>query len=351
MLSPQYVNQGSTPPGRDVPGLLARAVVRTASDLGVDAQHILQTAGVGSELMTDAACRISGESMDSIWAAALEATAEPALGLLVGQRIDPTELGPASTMIASTQSLAVAMEFAARYSSIFGRQTYQLHRGTDELRLTMDVSRQPLIAFYEPGAELSMAIWVRLARRLSGPDTSPVRIRFRHRRPEHASQLEEMFNCPIRFDSAEPEISFAVQDARRLSAYSDPALVSVMSAHADALLEQLQPSDSVAESVVIHLQAGANLRHISADSTAAALGMSTRTMFRRLKAEGDSYQAALDRVRQQLCLARLEQRGASPAELTAALGFAGTSSFYRAFRRWTGRSFAEFRDEQAAAAS
>ena len=58
----------------------------------------------------------------------------------------------------------------------------------------------------------------------------------------------------------------------------------------------------------------------------------------------------LDRVRHQRCLAQLEEGHVAPTELSARLGFAEASSFYRAFQRWTGRSFATFREERERAA-
>ncbi len=125
-------------------------------------------------------------------------------------------------------------------------------------------------------------------------------------------------------------------------------MVRLMCGYADGLLAQLDLGANIAEAVGLHRQAGADLRAASAASTAEALGMSPRTMYRRLRAEGDSYQAAIDRVRHQRCLALLEDGEASPSELAALLGFAEPSSFYRAFRRWTRRSFGAFREERRA---
>lgn len=156
--------------------------------------------------------------------------------------------------------------------------------------------------------------------------------------------MEEFFACPVAYDAAEPEICFALDDAHRRSAYAQPAVVSAMRVHADSLLARLGASRTLAYDVATLVQQ-ADLRGASAEATAEALGLSVRTLYRRLKEEGDTYQAIVDRVRHQRCLARLEYGDASASELSPSLGFAETSSFYRAFRRWTNRSFAQFRAE------
>jgi len=72
------------------------------------------------------------------------------------------------------------------------------------------------------------------------------------------------------------------------------------------------------------------------EETARALGLSERTLHRRLQEEGTSFRAVKDSVRREIALARLEHSEASVAEIAAELGYSEPSAFFRAFQGWTG---------------
>jgi AraC-like DNA-binding protein len=74
----------------------------------------------------------------------------------------------------------------------------------------------------------------------------------------------------------------------------------------------------------------------SLDDAARALGLSARTLHRRLDEEGTSFREIKDGVRREVALARLEKSDASIAEIAAELGYSEPSAFFRAFQGWTG---------------
>ncbi|MEA3000755.1 MAG: hypothetical protein QOH04_2165 [Sphingomonadales bacterium] len=74
------------------------------------------------------------------------------------------------------------------------------------------------------------------------------------------------------------------------------------------------------------------------DSVARALGLSRQTLYRRLKAEGTTFEALVERVRRRLALRFIRDEGLTVKEAAWRLGFAEPSAFSRAFKRWTGRS-------------
>jgi AraC-like DNA-binding protein len=77
------------------------------------------------------------------------------------------------------------------------------------------------------------------------------------------------------------------------------------------------------------------------------LGMSTRTLSRRLAAEGESFGAILDKLRSDLAARYLTRRDLSLSQIGWLLGYAESSSFVRAVQRWTGKSPGEFRRTSA----
>jgi AraC-like DNA-binding protein len=83
--------------------------------------------------------------------------------------------------------------------------------------------------------------------------------------------------------------------------------------------------------------------HVALQLAARQLGMTVRTLQRRLRDEGTSFHAVLDDVRRDVALTQMRARRQSIDELAFILGFEKSSSFHRAFKRWTGQTPGEFR--------
>jgi AraC-like DNA-binding protein len=79
------------------------------------------------------------------------------------------------------------------------------------------------------------------------------------------------------------------------------------------------------------------------EAAARALGMSRQTLFRRLKAEGVTFEQVLDELRRRLALDYLAGRKVSVSEVAYLVGFSDPAAFSRAFKRWTGQSPRSFR--------
>ncbi len=86
-----------------------------------------------------------------------------------------------------------------------------------------------------------------------------------------------------------------------------------------------------------------DLEHVSADAVARRLYVSQSTLRRRLKSENTSYQQLLDRVRCYRCEKALARRWLPGKSIAAELGFTQPNSFYRAFGRWTGMTFTQYK--------
>ena len=96
---------------------------------------------------------------------------------------------------------------------------------------------------------------------------------------------------------------------------------------------------------VIRLLLMSTLDRISADHVAARLRVSTSTLRRHLRAENTSYQQLLDAVRQHRCERTLARRWLPGKSIAQDLGFRETNSFYRAFSKWTGKTYTQYKKE------
>lgn len=94
---------------------------------------------------------------------------------------------------------------------------------------------------------------------------------------------------------------------------------------------------------VLKILLGGDLARLRADSVAESLGMSATTLRRRLRADHTCYQFLLDRARQYRCEQKLRTMWLPGKCLADDLGYLEVNSFYRAFRRWTGLSYSEYK--------
>ena len=94
---------------------------------------------------------------------------------------------------------------------------------------------------------------------------------------------------------------------------------------------------------VLQILLQGDLARLRADSVAESLGMSSTTLRRRLRADHTCYQFLLDRARQYRCEQVLRDVWKPGKCLADELGYLEVNSFYRAFRRWTGLSYSEYK--------
>ncbi len=94
---------------------------------------------------------------------------------------------------------------------------------------------------------------------------------------------------------------------------------------------------------VLNILLQGDLARVRADSIASELGMSGTTLRRRLRADHTNYQFLLDRARQYRCEQQIKEIWKPGKCLADELGYLEVNSFYRAFRRWTGLSYSEYK--------
>jgi len=94
---------------------------------------------------------------------------------------------------------------------------------------------------------------------------------------------------------------------------------------------------------VLRILLDGDLYRLRSDTVAARLGMSSTTLRRRLRADHTCYQFLLDRARQYRCERLLREHWLPGKCLADELGYMEVNSFYRAFRRWTGLSYSDYK--------
>ena len=130
-------------------------------------------------------------------------------------------------------------------------------------------------------------------------------------------------------DSLSPFLAFVGEMARRFEAKAPPRRSTAFRREVEAKLKE-------------RLAGG----EANVDSVASALGLSRQTLYRRLKAEGATFEQLLDELRRRLALRYVGREGMSAKAAAWRLGFSDPAAFSRAFKRWTGTSPSEYRSRR-----
>lgn len=163
-------------------------------------------------------------------------------------------------------------------------------------------------------------------------------VHFTHSEPGYRAEFDRIFRVPVFFDSSRNALlideSCLSLKMKRPSRY----VFGILSEHADALLRRLEASRSVKGRVKSLMVPALHTGEVTMDRVAGELGLSRQTLYRRLKAEGVTFEAVLDELRHEMALHYLRGKKVSVKEAAYLVGFSEPSAFSRAFRRWTGRS-------------
>jgi AraC-like DNA-binding protein len=121
--------------------------------------------------------------------------------------------------------------------------------------------------------------------------------------------------------------------------------------HAEELLEKFPPRDSLTDQVRSIIANEFRGGDPSLEHVADQLGLTPRTLQRKLQELNTSHNELVDQMRCQLAMRYLREHNMAICEVAYLLGFSESSSFHRAFKRWTGVTPKEFRNNQQATLS
>ena len=171
----------------------------------------------------------------------------------------------------------------------------------------------------------------------------PKAIRFTHKEPSYRAEYDRIFGVPLFFGSNMNALLLDEGFLKVSLPRANPHLSQVLTARAEELLKSLESSKTtrgeVEKLLTANLQSGA----MSVDVIARQLGVSRQTLFRRLKAEGVTFEKVLDELRHRMAMKYLDDRKLSVNETAYLVGFSDPAAFSHAFKRWTGHSPATIR--------
>lgn len=302
---------------------------------------VLERAGMPRAALEDPHTRLPKGRFEALWHAAIEATGDPALALRVATRVKPGTLGVIGFLASTSESPRSAFELIRGLTPLLWEDfTCELECDDQVAFLRCRAGGSPRARRFT--TEVAVGLAVSLSRALGPPGAEPLEARFACAAPDWADEAAAILGLPVRWGAAEDGVLFPRAMMESANPSADAGLRQLLERHAADQLARIVAHVPLAERVRAHVRATLATGELSADAVAARLGMSSRTLRRRLQDESTSYQEILDEVREALARRHLVREGRAVDEVAFLLGFSDPSAFAKAFRRWTGTTPAGF---------
>ena len=191
--------------------------------------------------------------------------------------------------------------------------------------------------------EATIASIASISREVSTKAFIPIAVYFKHSAPESIEEHEKYFGCPVYFESDRDALLISNETLQTPNKLGDASISRFFDTHLEAELSKLEDEYSLDRKVRLQVSQALSEGVPMLSDVARRLGMSGRTLQRRLSDEGYSYQTLVDEARRQLAKRLLRQTNFSLVEVAFMTGFSEQSAFTRAFKRWAGQTPRSFR--------
>jgi AraC-like DNA-binding protein len=309
---------------------------------GVDPADVLAEVGLPPDAIDSPEARLSYAVFTRLLAAAAERAGCEHFGLLIGRRTGLDFLGPVGELTRHSPTVGDGLRNYVVHHHLYSRAgiVFLLTEGdVTALGLSVDHPDTDGVAQHQDGA---LAIMLNVMRELTSPDWLPDEFLLAHRAPEDRKPYRQAFPRRLRFDAEFTGVRFASSVLQRPVPTADRNRYAVAEAQLAAIGRRSLVND-LRRALRVELMHG----EASGDRVAQTLAMHRRTLNRRLKAAGTTFQALLDEVRCDAARHYLLLTRMPLVDIAAALGYSDASAFSRAFRRWTGTVPARFRQRGA----
>lgn len=332
-------------------GIVPFLLASVAAKEGVDPGRVLRAAGLDPSPPPAVDEHVEATRYFAAWQTVVDRIADPAFALrfAAAQQLEDSEVFGFLAM--SCETLFEAYEKTAAYRALYNvGARWELELDERATRLIWYPWPDPGLGSIEGAAfraamDFQVADMVNAIQRLGRNQPRPTGVRLMHRAPADLAPfvaqygLVPVFNAPLYVLEYAPDLGFQPVSTfnSRLRDYFD--------AECRELMAKLASGSSIVEQVRKKLIPMMDGGDTSIESLAKALGMSARTLQRRLSEEGTRYNQVLDDIRTEFAKRYLARGTVSASEVAYLVGFTEPPAFFKAFKRWTGMTPGAFQQQ------
>jgi AraC-like DNA-binding protein len=328
-------------------GGLSRLAIARLKRANVPVAPVLRRVGLTPEVIADPEERLSVRSQITLLDEVAIALQDDCLGFTLACDFDPREIGLLYYVMASSQTLGDALKRGARYSQITNEALVVRYQEGNRPIINLSYSGVPRHSDRHQ-IEFCMFAVLRICRALTGQNLVPQHFSIAHYRSEGTAEVSRFVGTKVEFGSDTDEIAFN-SNARELPViHADPYLNNLLLKYCEAALTDRRGNVSQLRTRVENAISSL-LPHgrVVVDDVARSLGISKRTLARKLLDEGLNFTEVLQQLRRDLAHRYLDDPKLHISKIGWLLGFNEVSAFTHTFKRWTGKTPSQMRTTAA----
>ncbi len=323
---------------------LAPVFIRLARQYDIPMEEIFRGAGLDPYKVAQPDSYITQEDVIALFGSMHRLSGDPVFGLHVGEHLSYEELDIVGSLIATSQTGRDAIARFNEYKNLWLpfidiTIVEEAHDVARILFETEEIDTRRHVYFAEGmfAGVLTLAEW------LMGRPLTVIEVRFRHAQPEYVEEYARVFDAPILFNQERDEIVVESDLLDVPLAGHFPVFHDNLIEMANSKLRQMPHHNVLVNKVEKFLDDNLGNAPASMEDAASKFNMSSRTLQRKLKKQDTSFAVLRDKVRQRKAIRYIQEGELEMDQIADKLGFAETSSFYHAFKRWLGCSPGEYR--------
>ena len=318
------------------------ALVRAVETYDIDPHDLLVGELTTDDLNDPVNARIDHDSMTRLWKRAAAITGDPAIGLVAARFVGPATFGSLSFAMNASDSALTALKTMVRFNQVVSNAaTLSFRQDEQYIDLTQHM-RGPLGAWEQKDAVVAAVL--NIVRSLADPRLRYQKLVIGRQAPKDKSPWNNYFSIEPGFQANGVSfMRFKRQDLDKRSPTYEPEIYELSISILERKLREINTSSFLAQ-VKAHIIEGLEHGNVHIDLISEKMGISRRTLQRRLWSESHyTYSNLFQVVRHSLANRYLQTTTRPIEEISELLGYANVSSFSRSFRQRNGTTPSEFR--------
>ena len=330
--------------GPQVLAAAATGVIELIETLGGDPDRVFGQTRLRPDWLENPFNELNLKQYCELFERAAAETRHDNFGLHFGQRFRPQQLGALGYLAINSPTMAAALANLTKYFTAHQQNsTLTVRNEGDLIGLEYQIT-DGAIAHRRQDAELSLGMFCNVFRHCHGQHWAPVEVHFEHPHPAEPKEHEQAFGAPVFFGQRTNSIIFRRADLAGIMPSPDPYLLTLLAPFMRDRQATAGTDDLVGlvrQRIQAQLAEGSpNIRKVADD-----LGMTSWTLYRRLREHQVSFNELVRDARREMALRYVAQPHLALTEVALMLGYSELSAFSRAFRQWTGVAPARYRRE------
>lgn len=321
-----------------------------AAQRDIEADRLCRQAGIDLEaLRSDRPLYLSIQQQSDLFETAARLSGDPLFGLHFGERLQLAALGIVGAVIRNSKTIGEALENCAAYSPLLTdlfNLTVTLRDDRFVIRLIPYLEKlQEYPVLKKQLLELSMAFVLHEMDGLLLIKMEPSLVQLPYEE-QHSKEYQRVFRTSAVVRSPEYVMEFAYSLLKEPILTANYELQNVLIHRLTDMYRKYPDPTSVSSRIAQLMKGSSYLGIPDLRAMSANLNMSVRTLQRKLKDEGVTYQQLVESVRKSIAIDYLNAGRHPIKQISFMLGYNDPGAFTRAFKKWTGQTPHDYMTER-----